>query len=58
MANLNLDHSLVETKNLLKDNYIRLEPDYNGQFINLDEITPDAINKLKTIGINWINQIS
>lgn len=30
MANLNLDHSLQETKNSLKENYIRLEPDYSG----------------------------
>lgn len=58
MANLNLDHSLVETTNLLKDNYIRIEPDYNGDVISLDSVTPDTINKLKTIGTNWIAQMS
>ncbi|KAL4487244.1 hypothetical protein ABPG72_017963 [Tetrahymena utriculariae] len=55
MANLNLDHSLQESKNTLKDNYIRLEPDYSGQVISLDSVTADSVNKLKTIGVNWIN---
>lgn len=57
MANLNLDHSLSETQLMLGDNYIRLEPVYDGQEISLDSVSAESISNLKTIGTSWIETL-
>lgn len=43
MANLNLEHSLAETASALKERYIRLYPEYGGEYISLDAVDAEDI---------------
>ncbi len=56
---LNVTYSISETRDLLKENYIRLEPEFpNNITITLDSAAAETVQTIKFIGINWITQLN
>ncbi len=46
----NFYYSVQESSEILKENYLRIEPEYTGTFISLDSTSPESLNVLKQVG--------